>query len=139
MHDRARAVLIAVVVLVVIGLPLGVLVSGGGGDDPAPKPRPHRATGLRIERGSGGADLVVYVKPAVNVPGRARGHRQVQLKCVDSDGSLVMAQDEAWPFSQTDGGLFEPHAHVVLDPIGASAVERCLLAGTKPLLEGPVP
>jgi hypothetical protein len=84
-------------------------------------------------------DLVVYVKPAVNVPARAGGRRQVLLKCVDADGELVMAQDEAWPFAQTDGGLFEPHAHMVLDPIGASAVDRCLLEGTEPLLEAKVP
>ena len=140
MGGSARTRLAALVILVVVAVPLLVLLaSGSGGDDPAPKSKPHRATGLRIERGSSGSDLVVYVKPAVNVPARAGGRRQVQLKCVDAEGSLVMAQDEAWPFGQTDGGLFEPHAHMTLDPIGASAVDRCLLAGTKPLLGGRVP
>jgi hypothetical protein len=47
----------------------------------------------------------------------------------------VIAQDEGWPFAETDGGLFEPHAHVGVDPIGASSIDSCQLAGTKPLLE----
>ena len=135
MPERARAVLIAVVVLVVIGVPLAVLL-GGGGDDPTPKPKPRPATGLRVERGT--SDLTIYVKPAVNVPARAGGRRQVVLKCVDSDGDAVMAQDEAWPFAETDQGAFDPHAHMTLDPLSITAVERCLLEGTEPLLEGRV-
>jgi hypothetical protein len=140
MGDSARKRLAALVILVVVAVPLLVLVASGS-DDSAPKPKPQAqpGTGLRIERGSSGSDLVIYVKPAVNVLARAGGRRQVQLKCVDAGGSVVMAQDEAWPFAQTDGGQFEPHAHMVLDPIGASAVERCLVAGTKPVLEGRVP
>ena len=133
MPERARAVLVAVVVLVVIGAPLAVLLSGGG-DDATPKPNPPRATGLRVERGT--SDLTIYVKPAVNVPARAGGRRQVLLRCVDSDGDTVQAQDEAWPFAETDQGAFDPHAHMVLDPLSITAVERCLLEGTHPLLEG---
>jgi hypothetical protein len=133
MPERARAVLVAVVVLVVIGAPLAVLLSGGGHDS-APKPNPPRATGLRVERGT--SDLTIYVKPAVNVPARAGGRRQVLLKCVDSDGDTIQAQDEAWPFAETDQGAFDPHAHMVLDPLSITAVERCLLEGTEPLLAG---
>ena len=135
MPERARAVLVAVVVLVVIGVPLAALFAGGG-DDPEPKPKPRRASGLRVERGT--SDLTVYVKPAVNVPARAGARRQVLLKCVDSDGDTVQAQDEAWPFAETDQGAFDPHAHMVLDPLSITAVERCLLEGTEPLLEGRV-
>jgi hypothetical protein len=135
MPERARAVLVAVVVLVVIGVPLALLL-GGGGDGPTPKPKPRRATGLRVSRGT--SDLTIYVKPAVNVPARAGGRRQVLLECVDSDGDTVQAQDEAWPFAETDQGAFDPHAHMVLDPLSITAVERCLLEGTEPLLEGRV-
>jgi hypothetical protein len=135
MPERARAVLVAVVVLVVIGAPLALLL-GGGGDGPTPKPKPRRATGLRVERGT--SDLTIYVKPAVNVPARAGGRRQVLLECVDSDGDTVQAQDEAWPFAETDQGAYDPHAHMVLDPLSITAVERCLLEGTEPLLEGRV-
>jgi hypothetical protein len=137
MPERARAVLIAVVVLIVIGVPLAVLL-GGGGDEPKPKLKPQRATGLRVERGTSGADLIIYVQPAVNVSARAGGRRQVVLECVDSDGDAVMAQDEAWPFADTDQGTLDPHAHMVLDPLSITAVERCLLEGTEPLLEGRV-
>jgi hypothetical protein len=133
MPERARAVLVAVVVLVVIGVPLAVLL-GGGDDDPTPKPKPPRTTGLRVERGT--SDLTIYVKPAVNVPARAGGRRQVLLRCVDSGGDTVQAQDEAWPFAETDQGAVDPHAHMVLDPLSITAVERCLLEGTEPLLEG---
>ena len=136
MPERARAVLVAVVVLVVIGVPLAVLLGGGGGD-PAPKPKPRPATGLRVEPGT--SDLTIYVKPAVNVPARTGGRRQVLLKCVDSDGDTVQAQDEAWPFAETDQGAFDPHAHMVLDPLSITAVERCVLEGTEPLLAGRVP
>ena len=134
MPERARAVLVAVVVLVVISVPLAVLV--GGGDER--KPKPQRATGLRVERGTGGSDLIVYVKPALNVPARAGGRRQVLLECVDSDGDAVQAQEEAWPFADTDQGTLDPHAHMVLDALSITAVERCLLEGTEPLLEGAV-
>ena len=137
MPERARAVLVAVVVLVVIGVPLAVLFAGGG-DDSTPKPKTQtHATGVRVERGT--SDLTIYVKPAVNVPAQAGGRRQVLLDCVDSDGDTVMAQDEAWPFAETDQGAFDPHAHMTLDVLSISAVERCLLRGTEPLLEAPVP
>jgi hypothetical protein len=138
MQDRARVVLVLVVFLVVIGVPLAILFASDG-DAPEAKPKPARSTGMRIELGSSGSDLTIYVKPAVNVPERAGGRRRVQLDCVDSDGDTVMAQDEAWPFSQTDGGLYEPHAHMTLDVLSITAVERCLLRGTEPLLEAPVP
>ena len=138
MPERARAVLVAVVVLVVIGVPLAVLLGAAGDDESKPKPKPQPATGLRVERGTSGSDLIIYVKPAINVPARAGGRRQVLLECVDSDGDRVQAQDEAWPFGDTDQGALDPHAHMTLDPLGISAVERCLLQGTQPLLEGPV-
>ena len=101
---------------------------------PPPSRRRPAAPGLRLERGAAG-DLTVYVDPSVNVRSRAGGRSQVQLRCLDVDGGLVIAQDEGWPFAETDGGLFEPHAHVGVDPIGASSIDRCQLAGTKPLLE----
>jgi|SRR5215212_2421498 len=138
MPERARAVLVAVVVIAIIGVPLGVLFSGGG-DDPKPaEPTPAKATGLRVERGTS-ADLIIYVKPAVNVAPRAGGRSEVVLACVDSDGERVMAQDEQWPFQDTDQYAVGPHAHMRLDPLSISAVERCLVEGTKPRLEGLVP
>jgi hypothetical protein len=138
MGETTRTRLAALVMLAVVAVPLAILALGGGGDDATPKPK-HRATGLRVERGASGSDLTVYVKPAVNVAARTGGRRQVLLKCVDSEGEAVMAQDEAWPFGQTDGGLYDPHAHMTLDPLSSSSVKRCLLEGTEPLLEASVP
>ena len=138
MQDRARAVLVAVVVAVVIGAPLAILLASGGDDEPEAKPKP-RSTGLRVERGTSGADLVIYVKPAVNMPERAGGRSEVVLECVDSDGDAVMAQDEQWPFQDTDEFAVGPHAHMTLDPLSITAVERCQVRGTKPLVEGPLP
>jgi len=139
MGDTARTRLAALVVLAVVAVPLAILALGGGdGDDAKPKPK-HRATGLRVERGASGSDLTVYVEPAVNVAARTGGRRQVLLKCVDSEGEAVMAQDEAWPFAETDQGAYDPHAHMTLDPLSSSSVKRCLLEGTEPLLEGRVP
>jgi hypothetical protein len=138
-QTRARTVLSLAVVLVVIGVPLGVLFAGGGGDpEPKAKPGPGASAGVRIERGVQG-DVTLYVEPSVNVRSRAGGRTEVQVRCLDEDGGVVMAQDEGWPFAQTDGGLFDPHAHLALDPIAASAVVRCQIAGTRPLLEARVP
>jgi hypothetical protein len=138
MQDRARVVLVVVVFAVVIGVPLAILFASGGGDD-EPEAKPKAAAGdLRVERDAVGSALTIYVKPAANVPERAGGRRQVLLDCVDSDSDTVLAQDEAWPFAQTDNGQYLPHAHMTLDPLSITAVERCLLRGTEPLLEGPV-
>lgn len=138
MQDRARAVLVAVVFAVVIGVPLAILFASGGGDEPDAKPKP-RSTGLRVERDTSGSGLTIYVRPAVNVPERAGGRSEVVLECVDSDGDAVMAQDEQWPFQDTDELAAGPHAHMTLDSLSISAVERCLVRGTEPLVEGPLP
>jgi hypothetical protein len=138
MQDRARAVLVAVVFVAVIGVPLAILFASGGDDEPEAKPKPAKATGLRLEVGTS-SDLVVYVKPAANVPARAGGRSEVVLRCVDSDGDTVMAQDEQWPFQDTDQFAVGPHAHMTLDPLSITAVERCLVEGTEPLLQAPVP
>jgi hypothetical protein len=138
MQDRARAVLVAVVFVVVIGVPLAILFASGGGDEPEAKPEATKATGLRVEVGTS-SDLVIYVKPAANLPARAGGRSEVVLRCVDADGDTVMAQDEQWPFQDTDQFAVGPHAHMTLDPLSITAVERCLVEGAEPPLEAPVP
>jgi hypothetical protein len=137
MQDRARAVLVAIVFAVVIAMPLAILFASGGDDEPQAESAPAKATGLRVERGTS-ADLVIYVKPGVNVPERAGGRSEVVLACVDSDGDTVMAQDEQWPFQDTDQYAVGPHAHMTLDPLSITAVERCLVKGTEPLLQAPL-
>jgi hypothetical protein len=130
-----RTVLAATAVALVLVVPL-VLLFVGGDDDGDGEPQ-ARGSGLRIERS--GAQLIVYLRPADNVPDRAGGARRVVLRCVDGGQRIVVAQDEAWPFTDTDGGTLDPHAHVTLDPATMDAVSSCHVLGTEPLLEGAAP
>jgi hypothetical protein len=136
MEGRARTVLTAIVVVLVLGVPLAVLFASGGGEE---KPRPVAEAGLRLERSTALPELLVYVDAAANQPQRAGGARSVTLRCVDADGRLVTAQDEAWPFGDTDAGTLDPHAHVRLDSESMARVRRCSLVGTEPPLAGTVP
>jgi hypothetical protein len=130
-----RTVLAVVAVALVLVVPLVLLFAGGGdgGDDSADQ----SGGGLLIERF--GAELVVTVEPTDNVAERAGGARSVTLRCVDADDRLIAAQDEAWPFADTDGGTLKPHAHVPLQAAQQELVSSCRLVGTEPLLEGPAP
>jgi hypothetical protein len=136
MEGRARTVLTVVVVLLVVGAPLAVLLASGGGDEPDAK-----ATGpeLRLERSTAFPELIVYVESEANEPARAGGARSVTLRCVDADGRLVAAQDEAWPFADTDSGTLDAHAHMTLEPELIDQVRSCRLVGTEPLVEGALP
>jgi hypothetical protein len=136
MGSRGRVAFVVGMCVVIVGVPLAVLVASGSEDA---RPDASKSTGLRLERGPSGSDLVIHVKPAVNVPERAAGRSEVVLRCVDSEGDTVMAQDEQWPFQDTDELAVGPHAHVALDPLSVTAVERCLVEGTEPLLQGPMP
>jgi hypothetical protein len=127
-------VLAAAVIALVLIVPLVLLFAGGGSDDDGTE---AHGSDLRVERF--GSELVVSVEPADNVPERAGGARSVTLRCVDSDDQLVAAQDEAWPFTDTDGDTLNPHAHVPLDPGRQALVRSCRLIGTEPLLEGALP
>jgi hypothetical protein len=138
MEGRARTVLAVIVVLLILGVPLAVLfASGGDGDDP----RDARAIGpeLRLEPSPTLPELIVYVEPATNEPERAGGARSVTLRCVDADGRLVAAQDEPWPFTDTDSGTLDPHAHMTLEPGLTDQVSSCRLVGTEPPVEGALP
>jgi hypothetical protein len=63
----------------------------------------------------------------------------VTLRCVDSDGQLVAAGDQAWPFTDTDGDTQNPHTHMPLQPTQLELVTSCRLIGTDPQLEGRLP
>jgi hypothetical protein len=110
-----------------------VLLFAGGSDDPA------AAGGLRVERSDTVSELIVSVDPEANTAARAGGARSVTLRCVDSDGQLVVAGDQAWPFTDTDGDTQNPHTHMPLDPVQQDLVSSCRLIGTDPQLEGEVP
>jgi hypothetical protein len=136
LDGRVRTVVAAVAIALVVIVPLVLLFAGGGDGDDAAEEAPD-ATALRIERAAN--QLIVYVEPADNVPERAGGARRVVLRCVDASDQLVIAQDEAWPFTDTDAGTLDAHAHVTLDPGTLDAVSSCHLLGTEPRLEGAAP
>ena len=127
MGGSARTRLVALVALVAIALPVAIVLASGG-EGGGKKERQRRASGLRVERSDLLPEVVVYVKRSVNKPAQAHGRRQVRLTCVDADGRVLARQDEAWPFGQTDGGVYEPHTHMSLD--------GDLLAQVRPLPTG---
>jgi hypothetical protein len=132
MEGPARTRLVALVVLLALAVPLVVVAaSGGGGEE-------DEEAGLRVERSPQVPELIVYVEPDVNSPDRAAGRRTVTLECVGPGGSLVVAQDHPWPFTDTDQGTVDPHVHVTVNPERIGEVERCQARGTEPRLEGPV-
>ena len=142
MEGRARTLLVVIVVLLVVGAPVAALFAfggGGGDDDDQPDEPAAQASGLRLEVSAVLPELTVYVSPAVNTPARAGGARNVTLRCEDAGGRLVAAQDEAWPFADTDSGTLDPHAHVTLDPESLGQVDSCRLVGTEPELAGAMP
>jgi hypothetical protein len=128
-----RARLISVGVFAAIGIVLGAVavVAGSGNSSPS---------GLRVERQvlpGGGDGITVYVEdPSVNVADTANGRPNVELVCFDSRREVVVRATFPWPFSDTDGGVFEPHIHQTMRPQDADRVERCRLDGTKGPLEG---
>jgi hypothetical protein len=101
------------------------------GSEPAP--------GLRVERfqGQRGPELIVYVaRAADNVPAVANGAARVRIRCLDARGRVVATGSHRWPFTDTDGGKFDPHVHVFVRPDLLETIARCRLNGTDPPLEG---
>jgi hypothetical protein len=131
MESASRTRWVALAVLAAISVPLVVIaVAGGGSDDESP--------GLRVERTKGVPEVVIYLEdPAVNEPETNRGRELVGIECLDDGGAVVFRSRESWPFSDTDGGIFDPHVHVFVRPERLSEIERCRLRDTDPPLEGP--
>ncbi len=136
MEGRARTTLVAVVVVLVVAIPLAALFAFGGGDDGDDAAPEQRVPDMRLEPSTTRPGLLVLVRPAVNTPQRAGGARSVTLRCEDADGRLVIAQDEAWPFSGTDPLARGPHTHVSLPGNLIAEVRSCRLIGTEPQLRG---
>jgi hypothetical protein len=140
LEGRGRTLVTTIVVGLILIVPLVLLFAGsGGGDDDKAEATPDGS--MRVERFSqaGFTELVVSVDPAANVPERAGGARSVRLECLDTDDQPVIAQDEAWPFTDTDGDTINPHTHVTLDPNQLEQVSTCSLVGTDPPLAAVLP
>ena len=132
MQGPARTRLLALVVLLVAALPLVIIgAAGSGGDD-------EEDAALRVERSPDVPELLVFLAPDVNTPERSGGRRTVTVECLAAGGQVVASQDEDWPFTDTDQGTLDPHAHVTVDPARIGDVDRCRVRPAKPPLAGPV-
>jgi hypothetical protein len=129
----ARTRLVALVVLLAVAVPLTIVaVAGSGGEGE------EEDTGLRVERSPAPPELIVYLSPDVNTPERAGGRQSVTVECLDKEGRVIARQDEGWPFTETDEGTLDPHAHVAVTAQRINDVERCRVRPVEPPLEGPV-
>jgi hypothetical protein len=131
-EPASRTRLIALALLLAISVPLIVIAAGGSGSDEGP------GGGLRVEPSNRGLpEIVIYLEdPDVNRPATTDGAPRVTVECTDKDGAGVFTSVERWPFRDTDGGVFDPHVHVPVDPSLLGSVAHCRLKGTDPELEG---
>lgn len=105
--------------------------SSGEGEEPAAKAKPEV---LRVEATEGprGTELIVYViDAAANTRAAAGGKRKVNLRCFDKARATIVDKPHAYPFTDTDGGLTDPHVHQRLSRTQATQVSRCELEGTR--------
>ena len=132
MEGASRTRLVALTVLLAVSVPLVVIAVAGGGSDEG------QAGGLRIEPSTPDSPgVVIYLEdPEVNELDTNHGRNSVTIECLDNDGTLVFRDARRWPFSDTDGGRFEPHVHVFMDAAQVEQIARCGLNGTEPALEG---
>ena len=94
----------AVAVLLAVSVPLVVIAAAGGGSD-----EDAVASGLRVEPSPQGAPgVVIYLENRdVNELETNHGNRSVTVECTDMGGTVVFRSRERWPFSDTDGGVFD--------------------------------
>jgi hypothetical protein len=134
MEGASRTRLVALAVLLALSVPLVIVaLAGGGGDGDS-----EQAAGLRLERTPGGPpEVIVYIEDrSLNERSTAGGAATVVVECVDAEGQVVSSRPESWPFTDTDQGTLDPHAHVALSPELLDRIARCRLKGTDPPLEG---
>ncbi len=132
MEPAARTRLVALAVLLAISVPLIVIAVAGGGSDEG------GGDALRVEPSNRGLpEVVLYLEELdLNTPETAGGANRVEVECSDRDGAVVLRGAERWPFTDTDGGQFDPHVHVTADASVLGTVSRCRLLGTDPAIEG---
>ncbi len=132
MEPASRTRLIALAVLLAISVPLIVIAAAGGGSEDAGR------DGIRVEPSNRGLpEIVIYLEdPDVNRLATTDGATRVAIECTDQAGAVVFTGTERWPFSDTDGGVFDPHVHVPVDPSLLGSIHHCSLKGTDPELEG---
>jgi hypothetical protein len=134
MEGASRTRLVALAALLALSIPLVIVaVAGSGGDGDSEQP-----AALRVERTPGGVpEIIVYVEDrSLNEPSTAGGAGTVIVECVDDGGEVVSSKPESWPFTDTDQGTLDPHAHLAVSTELLDRIARCRLKGTDPPLEG---
>jgi hypothetical protein len=133
MEGASRTRLVALAVLLAVSVPLVIVAASGSGDGGEERP-----AGLRVEQTAGGlAEITVYVEDrSLNAPETAGGAPTVTVECVDGSGRVVFSEPERWPFTDTDDGTLDPHAHMGMNEELVERIARCRLEGTDPRLEG---
>ena len=133
--DRAsRTRLVALAVLLAVAAPLVIVALASSGDEQSAE----RPAALRVQRTPGDVpEITIYIEDrSLNKPSTAGGDTSVVVQCVDTEGRIVWKLPEAWPFSDTDSGSVDPHAHISMDAAQIERIARCRLTGTDPPLEG---
>jgi hypothetical protein len=133
MEAASRTRLVALAVLLAVCVPLVVIAVAGSGS------AERKGTGLRVEPSFQGLpSLVIYLEDAdVNEPDTNHDRPRVTIECLDGGGQVVFSRARRWPFRDTDGGVYNPHVHLNVDPAATiDQIVRCRLAGTDPPLEG---
>jgi len=135
MDQASRTRLVALAVLLAVATPLVIVALAGSGDEEG---TPERPAALRVERTPGGPpEITIYIEDrSLNKPSTAGGDTSVVVECVDTEGRIVWKLPEAWPFTDTDQGSVDPHAHIGMDPAQIERIARCRLTGTDPPLAG---
>jgi hypothetical protein len=134
MEGASRTRLVALAALLALSIPLVIIALAGSGGDGDSEQR----AGLRVERPPGGVpEVIVYIEDrSLNEPSTAGGAATVVVECVDAGGEVVSSKPESWPFTDTDQGTLDPHAHVAVSAELLDRIARCRLKGTDPPLEG---
>jgi hypothetical protein len=134
MQKASRTRLVALAALLAVAVPLVIVaLAGSGGEE-----RSERPAGLRVERTAGDLpEVIIYVEDrALNEPATAGGAASVVVECVDAEGRIVWSRPERWPFTDTDNGTLDPHAHIGMERAALERIARCRLTGTDPPLGG---
>ena len=136
MEGGSRTRLVALAALLALSIPLVIVaLAGSGGDGDSEQP-----AGLRVERTPGGVpEIIVYVEDrSLNEPSTVGGAATVVVECVDAGGEVVSSNPESWPFTDTDQGTLDPHAHVAVSTELLDRDRALPPEGHGPAARGPV-
>ena len=82
-------------------------------------------------------EITIYLEDrSLNKRSTTGGAAKVVVERVDTGGRIAWNRPESWPFTDTDQGTLDQHAHIGMDPALLDRIARCRFTGTDPPLEG---